>query len=44
MHAAAPLLLHIFPKFVTGGPQVRFATLANRLGGRFRHAVVAMEG
>ena len=44
MHAAAPLLLHVFPSFGTGGPQVRFATLANRLGGRFRHAVVAMDG
>jgi len=44
MHAAAPLLLHVFPRFVTGGPQVRFTTLANRLGSRFRHAVVAMDG
>ena len=44
MHAPAPLLMHVFPKFTTGGPQVRFATLANRLGARFRHAVVAMEG
>jgi glycosyltransferase involved in cell wall biosynthesis len=44
MPAAAPLLLHVFPSFGTGGPQVRFATLANRLGGRFRHAVVAMDG
>ena len=44
MRAAAPLLLHVFATFATGGPQVRFATLANRLGGRFRHAVVAMDG
>ena len=44
MHAAAPLLLHVFPSFGIGGPQVRFATLANRLGGRFRHAVVSMDG
>jgi glycosyltransferase involved in cell wall biosynthesis len=44
MHAGAPLLLHVFSSFATGGPQVRFATLANKLGGRFRHAVVAMDG
>jgi glycosyltransferase involved in cell wall biosynthesis len=44
MHAVAPLLLHVFPSFNIGGPQVRFATLANRLGGRFRHAVVTMDG
>jgi glycosyltransferase involved in cell wall biosynthesis len=44
MRAAEPLLLHVFPNFGTGGPQVRFAILANRLGGRFRHAVVAMDG
>jgi glycosyltransferase involved in cell wall biosynthesis len=39
-----PLLLHIFPSFTVGGAQARFATLANRLGGRYRHAVVAMDG
>jgi glycosyltransferase involved in cell wall biosynthesis len=44
MRAAAPLLLHVFASFATGGPQVRFATLANRLGEQFRHAVVAMDG
>jgi glycosyltransferase involved in cell wall biosynthesis len=44
MRAAAPLLLHVFPRFVLGGPQVRFATIANRLGSGFRHAVVAMGG
>ncbi|HEX4259753.1 MAG TPA: glycosyltransferase [Acetobacteraceae bacterium] len=37
-------LLHVFSTFATGGPQVRFATLANVLGDRFRHAVVAMDG
>lgn len=40
----APLLLHAFSTFAVGGPQVRFATLANRLGPAFRHAVVAMDG
>ncbi|GGJ44301.1 glycosyltransferase [Neoroseomonas lacus] len=44
MVAAPPLLLHVFATFATGGPQVRYATLVNRLGGAFRHAVVAMDG
>jgi glycosyltransferase involved in cell wall biosynthesis len=44
MCSTAPLLLHVFPSFGIGGPQVRFATLANRLGGRFRHVVVSMDG
>lgn len=44
MQASAPLLLHVFPTFVIGGPQVRFTTLANRFGGCFRHAIVAMDG
>ena len=41
---APPLLLSVFSTFAVGGPQVRFASLANRLGGAFRHAVVAMDG
>jgi glycosyltransferase involved in cell wall biosynthesis len=44
MRAASPLLLHVFASFATGGPQVRFARLANRFGRQFRHAVVAMDG
>ncbi len=44
MSAFVPLLLHVFPSFAVGGAQMRFATLANRLGDRFRHAVVAMDG
>jgi glycosyltransferase involved in cell wall biosynthesis len=39
-----PLLLHAFSTFAVGGPQVRFATLANHFGPRYRHAVVAMDG
>jgi glycosyltransferase involved in cell wall biosynthesis len=39
-----PLLLHAFSTFATGGPQVRFAAIANHLGGRYRHAIVAMDG
>jgi glycosyltransferase involved in cell wall biosynthesis len=41
---APPLLLHVFATFAVGGPQVRFTTLANRMGGAFRHAVIAMDG
>jgi glycosyltransferase involved in cell wall biosynthesis len=41
---SAPLLLHIFPTFAIGGAQVRLATLANRFGPRFRHAIVALDG
>ncbi len=41
---AAPLLLHVFSTFATGGPQVRFAAIANRFGRAWRHAVVAMDG
>jgi glycosyltransferase involved in cell wall biosynthesis len=43
MRPAAPLLLHVFPSFSIGGAQVRFTTIANRLGGAFRHAIVAMD-
>lgn len=41
---SAPLLLHVFPGFTTGGAQVRFASIANRFGRRWRHAIVAMDG
>ncbi len=40
----APLLLSVFPTFAMGGQQARFATLANRLGTAWRHAIVAMDG
>ena len=40
----APLLLHVYSTFAVGGPQVRFAALANRFGREFRHAIVAMDG
>lgn len=39
-----PLVLHAFSTFATGGPQTRFAAIANHFGPRFRHAVVAMDG
>ncbi len=40
----APLILHVFSTFATGGPQTRFAAIANHFGPRWRHAVVAMDG
>lgn len=36
-------LLHVFSTLNVGGPQVRFATIANKLGGRFRHLLFAMD-
>lgn len=38
------LLLHVYATFAVGGPQVRFAAIANRFGRRWRHAIVAMDG
>ena len=37
-------LLHVFSTFTAGGPQIRFAALANHFGRAFRHIVVAMDG
>jgi glycosyltransferase involved in cell wall biosynthesis len=39
-----PILLHVFSTFSVGGPQVRFAAIANHFGPRWRHMVVAMDG
>jgi glycosyltransferase involved in cell wall biosynthesis len=39
-----PLLLHAFSSFAVGGAQVRFAAIANRYPGAWRHAIVAMDG
>jgi glycosyltransferase involved in cell wall biosynthesis len=45
MTAEAPrTVLSVFATFAVGGPQVRFAALANRFGRRYRHLVVAMDG
>jgi glycosyltransferase involved in cell wall biosynthesis len=44
MTSLAPLVLSVFSTFAVGGPQVRFAAIANRFGDRFRHAVVALDG
>jgi glycosyltransferase involved in cell wall biosynthesis len=37
-------LLHVFPTFALGGPQIRFARLAEHFGSRFRHTVLALNG
>ena len=39
-----PLILTVFPTFAVGGAQMRFTTLANHFGARFRHAIVALDG
>lgn len=39
-----PTLLHVFSTFAVGGPQVRFAQLANHFGDDYRHIVIAMDG
>lgn len=40
----APTLLHVFPSFAIGGQQTRFATIANRLGRRYRHLLISLDG
>jgi glycosyltransferase involved in cell wall biosynthesis len=40
----APRLMHVFSTFCIGGPQVRFAAIANHFGDKYRHAVLAMDG
>jgi glycosyltransferase involved in cell wall biosynthesis len=39
-----PLLLSVFSTFSVGGPQVRFAAIANHFGRGVRHVVVSMDG
>lgn len=39
-----PQLLHVFPSFALGGLQTQFATVANALGERFAHRIVALDG
>ncbi|MGE0419616.1 MAG: glycosyltransferase [Acetobacteraceae bacterium] len=43
-HAAAPLVVHVFPTFAVGGAQARFAALANQFDRAFRHIIVSMDG
>lgn len=42
--AGPPTILHVFSTFAVGGPQTRFATIANRLGGKYRHLIASMSG
>ncbi len=37
-------LLHVFSTFAVGGPQMRFAAIANHFGRRWRHTIIAMDG
>jgi glycosyltransferase involved in cell wall biosynthesis len=37
-------LLSVFATFAVGGPQMRFAAIANRFPERWRHLIVAMDG
>jgi glycosyltransferase involved in cell wall biosynthesis len=39
-----PRILSVFSTFATGGPQIRFAAIANHFGSAWRHEVVAMDG
>lgn len=37
-------MLHVFSSFRSGGAAVRFTRLANRLGARYRHRIIALDG
>lgn len=37
-------LLHVFPAFAGGGPEVRTADIINRSVGRFRHTILSLSG
>src|SRR5579883_468833 len=37
-------LLHVLPSFGIGGIQTRFARIANRLGRKYQHIVIALDG
>ena len=43
-HETQRRLLHVFPTFAVGGAQVRFCTIAERLGPSWHHDIVAMDG
>src|SRR5689334_18375982 len=42
--SAPRTLLHVFSTFNVGGPQIRFAQLANHFGSLYRHRIIAMDG
>ncbi len=37
-------ILHVFSTFDVGGPQARTATIINRLGTRYRHSILPVDG
>jgi glycosyltransferase involved in cell wall biosynthesis len=37
-------LLHVFATFAVGGPQARFAAIANHFGPGIKHRIIAMDG
>lgn len=37
-------LFHVFSTFAVGGPQTRFVNLANALGSKYHHTILAMDG
>ncbi|WP_120513708.1 glycosyltransferase family 4 protein [Photobacterium salinisoli] len=37
-------ILHVFSTFAVGGPQIRFAQLANALSGQYRHTIISLDG
>ncbi|CAN5558094.1 glycosyltransferase family 4 protein [soil metagenome] len=39
-----PHLVHVFPAFATGGPEVRTTVLLNALAGEFRNTIIALNG
>ena len=44
MTGTARHLLHVFPTFAIGGVPVRIAEVLNRLGNRYRHTILALDG
>jgi hypothetical protein len=37
-------LVHVFPSFELAGVPIRIATIMNKMGGRYRHTVIALDG
>ena len=42
--AVPPLLMHVFPSFAVGGVPNRIAAIINRLGERYHHKILALDG
>ena len=38
-----PSLVHVFPTFQVGGAQVRFVQIANALGDKYKHTIIALD-